>query len=387
LKLSARTQKLPPYFFAQLDQTIARYKAEGKDVIRLDIGSPDMPPPTAVIETLCRSANNPTVHGYQPHAGAIEYRQAWSNFYRRYFSVELDPKTEFSPLLGSKEGIFHFTQVMVDPGDVVIMPSPHYPTYLRSTQYAGGEPYEYPLRSGDNFKFDLKTIPESVLKRAKMMWVNFPNNPTGATTTLAFFEELVAWARKHDILLCSDAAYCQVYYDGIQPPNIFQVSGAKEIAVEFNSLSKSFNMAGWRIGALVGNAELIKAHQSFKTSIDSGQFRPMIDAAITALNTDPAWIEHRNQVYQERRDVVIKHLDEIGINVPVPKAALYLWVPIPAGKQAFSFALELLEKTGVSVSPGTVFGEGGEGFIRISIVQPLERLEEGLRRLQSYLKQ
>jgi LL-diaminopimelate aminotransferase len=384
MKMANRMKPLSSYFFAELNSTIAELSQAGKDIIRLDIGSPDLPPPNAVIETLCQSAAKPTSHGYQSHRGTAAFREAWRTLYARQYNVEIDADSEIMPLLGTKEGIFHLTQMMINPGDVVLIPDPHYPTYLAGTLFAGGKPYFVPLREENNYLPDLSATPGDVAREAKMMWVNYPNNPTGAIASLEFFTELIKWAIETDTLLCADAAYSQVFYEGTPPPSILQVPGAKETAVEFNSLSKAYNMAGWRVGALVGYPENIKGLLTLKSNVDSGLFGPILDAATCALDTDPAWVHERNQTYRQRRDVVVNGFKEMGISLKTPKAALYIWVPIPEGQSSEPFAMRLLQETGVSVAPGTVFGDEGEGFLRISIVQPTERLSEVMRRIRDW---
>lgn len=382
--VSRRMDAISTHFFSQLDAAIAKLKAEGKDVIRLDIGSPDLPPHPAVVDALCRSAADENAHGYQSHLGSLAYREAWCAMYKRVFDVDLDPEDEIVPLLGAKEGIFHLIQAVVNPGDIVLIPDPQYPTYLKGTLFAGGEPYFLPLTQDGGYLPDLDAIPEDIARRAKLIWVNYPNNPTGATAPLDFFHQVIDFAKMYNVLICADAAYSQVYYNGIQPPSILQVPGAKEVAVEFNSLSKSHNMAGWRVGALVGSRDILQTYLTLKTNADSGQFLPVIEAATTALSVDPGWITERNQVYRQRRDLVIEGLEQLGLMVAPPSATLYVWCPIPKGWTSYEFSLVLLEATGVSVAPGPVFGSLGEGFIRLSISQPLERLEEGMHRLTNW---
>lgn len=378
---SRRMDAITTHFFSQLDAAITRLQAEGKDVIRLDIGSPDLPPHAAVIDALYRSAAADNAHGYQSHLGPFAYREAWCAMYAGLFGVQLDPESEIIPLIGAKEGIFHLSQALVNPGDTVLIPNPHYPTYLKGTLFAGGEPFFLPLTSEHSYLPDLDAVPNEVARRAKLMWINYPNNPTGSAATLDFYQQLIAFGHKHEIIICADAAYSQVFYNGVQPPSILQVPGAKEIAVEFNSLSKSHNMAGWRVGALAGSGDILQTYLTLKTNADSGQFLPVIEAATTALSVDPEWIVGRNEVYRQRRDLVIEALDQLGLPVTPPSAALYVWCPIPKGWSSTEFSLALLEETGVSVAPGPVFGSLGEGFIRISISQPDERLQEGMHRL------
>jgi LL-diaminopimelate aminotransferase len=382
--MADRMKPISSYFFAELNRTIAELSQAGKDVIRLDIGSPDLPPPDAVIERLCQSAAKPTNHGYQSHRGTAAFRGAWQTLYARLFNVEIDAEREIMPLIGTKEGIFNFTQMLINPSDLVLIPDPGYPTYLAGTLFAGGKPYFVPLRKENDYLPDLSAIPDDVAKQAKLMWVNYPNNPTGAIASLAFLTDMVNWAKESSTLLCADAAYSQVFYNGAPPPCILQVPGAKEIAVEFHSLSKAYNMAGWRVGALVGHPDYINGLLTLKSNMDSGMFGPILDATTCALETDPVWIHNRNQIYRQRRDVVVDGFKEMGIKLRAPQAALYIWVPIPEEQSSEPFAMALLQETGVSVAPGTVFGEEGEGFVRISIVQPAERLSEAMQRIRDW---
>ena len=377
---------LKKHFFAQLDETIAALKTQGVEVIRLDIGSPDLPPHPSVIETLARASARGDSHGYQSHLGPLSYREAWAGMYKRVFNVDLDPATGIVPLLGTKEGIYHLSQAIIKPHNVVLIPNPYYPTYLRGTQLAGGEPYFMPLLAENGYLPDLDAIPVDVPDKAKLLWVNYPNNPLGATAPLSFYEKLVRFAKKHDILICSDIPYSQVYYGDEIPPSIMQVEGAKDVAIEFNSLSKSHNMAGWRIGAAVGNPSTLETLLKLKTNADSGHFGPILEAASHAMGSDPSWIQERNAVYRERRDIIVASLRSLGVDVANPQASLYIWCPIPEGWTSEKFALAMLKEAGVSVAPGTVFGSQGEGFLRISITQPKEKIEEAMKKMSVWWK-
>ena len=367
---ATRTKRISTQFFAGLNNKIAAMRASGKDVIRLDVGSPDLPPPKAVIEALYRSASAPDHHGYQAYNATPDLRRAWGEMYRRLYSVELDPDTEIVPLLGSKEGIFHLTQALVEPGDVILIPDPGYLTYPQSTRFAGGIQYSMPLLPERNFLPEFEEIPADIANQAKILWLNYPNNPTAATASLEFFEQAVKFARKFDCLLCHDAAYNQVTFDGYQAPSLMQVPGAKDVALEFNTLSKSHNMAGWRVGVAVGQSETLRALYTVKTNTDSGHFLPILEAATTALSGDQSWIESRNQIYRQRRDVVIQALSELGFEVATPRASLYVWAPVPHGWSSSEFTNEVLENALVSLTPGTVFGQYGEGFVRIALTAP-----------------
>jgi LL-diaminopimelate aminotransferase len=380
-----RMQSLPDHFFARLDSRIQELRAQEKDVIRLDVGSPDLPPSPEIIETLSQSAANSDHHGYQPYLGPLELREAWAGMYQRLHEVELDPETEILPLMGSKEGIFNLVMASIDPGEVVLIPDPGYLTYDRATRFAEGEPLYLPLLKENDFLPDFTNIPEHLLKRAKLLWLNYPNNPTAATVDLDFFNRAVEFVRQHNLLLCHDAAYTQVTYEGYSAPSIMQVSGAKDIALEFNTLSKSHNMAGWRTGVVVGNSRALQILYKLKTNIDSGQFLPIMEAATVALTGDQGWLVGRNEIYQKRRDVVIEALHSSGLNARVPKGSLYIWCPVPEGFSSVDFASLLIDQAHVSLTPGSIFGERGEGFVRISITAPDPRIEEAMVRMSTVL--
>lgn len=376
-----RLGKFPPYVFAALDNRIKTLRAQGVDVIRLDIGSPDLPPPPAIIDALADAARQPGNHGYPSFAGTPALRRAMAAYYIRRFGVELDPETEVLPLIGSKEGIAHLALAWLDAGDVALVPDPGYPVYGMGALIAGAEPYPVPLLEDNEYLPDLDALPDAVVQRARLLWLNYPNNPTGATADLAFFERAVAFARRHDLLLCHDAPYCDVGFDGYQAPSLLQIPGAREVAVEFNSLSKSHNMAGWRIGMAVGNARVLAALLQVKSNVDSGIFQGVQAAAVAALTGDQAWIRERNTIYQARRDLVLEGLRRMGLRAATPQAGLYVWAATPAGVTAAAFAERLLVHTGVSVTPGSAFGAHGEGYFRISLGTATERLLEAIRRL------
>jgi LL-diaminopimelate aminotransferase len=384
---SNRMRSLAPHFFAGLNARIQELRAAGHDVIRLDVGSPDLPPAPPIIEALVHSAALPDRHGYQPHRGPGALRAAWAEMYARLYHLEIDPETEIVPLLGSKEGVFNLVMACIDPGDIVLIPDPGYVTYTRATLFAGADPYYLPLLPEPGYLPDLGAIPPEILRRARMLWLNYPNNPTAATATLEFFTEAIALGQQHDLLVCHDAAYTQVTYDGYQAPSILQAPGAKSVAVEFNTLSKSHNMAGWRVGAAIGQVQALRSLYTLKTNLDSGHFLPIMEAATAALSGDQGWLPERNAIYQHRRDVVIRALHALGLAARVPRASLYVWSPIPEGWSSMDFAAELLEKAHVSLTPGTVFGACGEGFVRISLTAPEERLEEAMGRLKVLLSE
>jgi len=379
-----RLLDLPVNFFSSVEQQIQTYLQEGKDVIRLDIGSPDLPPPPEVIEILADSASHPDTHGYQPHIGPAALRQAWSEMYARVHSVALDPEHEILPLMGSKEGIFNLLMAWINPGDVVLVPDPSYMTYTRGTLFAGGEVFILPLLPENGYLPDLEAIPAKVLKKARILWLNYPNNPTGAVADANLFPRAVELAQAHNLLLCHDAAYTQVCFDGYRAPSILEVPGARQVAVEFNSLSKSHNMPGWRVGAVVGNTKALQALFRVKSNLDSGHFRPVLEAAAAAMRGDQSWLAGRNQLYQQRRDLVVRALQRMGLELQVPKAAIYVWAKTPAGWTDVDFTSSVLEQVYVSLTPGTVFGSAGKGAFRIALTSPLDRLQQAMQRLQAW---
>jgi LL-diaminopimelate aminotransferase len=371
-------------YFAGLVPIINQLLSSGVDVIRMDIGSPDLPPTQQVIDTLARSAQGESHHGYQPHKGIPSLREAWASFYRQTFQVELDPDQEIVPLLGSKEGIFHLCQAILNPGDVALIPDPGYLTYESGASVSGAESIFLALRKENDYLPDLGEVPEEIAERAQVLWLNYPNNPTGAVANEHFFEEVLSYAREHDILVCHDAAYSSVTYDGYRAPSILQFPGAKEVAIEFNTLSKSHNMAGWRVGVAVGNSEALGSLYTLKTHTDSGQFFPIMEAAIEAMTGDQGWIEERNDVYRQRRDLVAEVLQDLGIDYLLPKGAIYMWFACPTGWTSTRFTQTLLKSTGVSLAPGSIFGDQGEGFIRLSLCAPEDRLADAMKRMTDW---
>jgi LL-diaminopimelate aminotransferase len=372
-------------FFADLNRRIKAMQNAGVDIIRLDIGSPDLPPPPEIIQALSRAAEQPDRHGYVAHLGPPALRQAWSELYRREFGVELDPETQVIPLLGSKEGIFHLSLALLDPGDLVLVPDPGYMTYLRGAQFAGAQPRFVPLLPERGYLPDLGAIPVEIARQARLLWLNYPNNPTSATADLAFFTEAVAFARENDLLLCHDAAYAQVTYDGYRAPSVLQVPGAAEVAVEFNTLSKSHNMAGWRAGVAAGNEPALHSLYTLKTNVDSGHFLPVWEAAVAAMAGDQSWIQERNRVYQQRRDLVLPVLNALGLAAGLPQASLYAWFAVPEGWSSEGFSHALLEEARLALTPGTVFGPGGQGYVRLALTAPEERLAEAMIRLAEWM--
>lgn len=384
LRPADRMAALPPYFFHGLNHQIAQLKAGGMDVIRMDMGSPDLPPAPFIVEALKRSADDPTHHGYMPFGGTSDYREAWAHFYGRRFGVELDAQAELVGLIGSKEGVFNLALAYVNPGDVVLVPDPGYAPYTVGAQMAGGEVVYMPLLAENDFLPDLRALTPQILRRAKLMWLNYPNNPTGAIAPLEFFAEAVRLAREHHFLIAHDAPYTEIAFDGYRAPSILQIPGAKDVCVEFHSMSKTYNMGGWRAGVACGNAEAVNALNALKSNVDSGTFRPILDASAAALTGDQAWLEERNAHYRQRRDIVVEALRSIGMRVEMPKAAIYVWARLPEGVPAADYASALLEHAGVSVTPGRVFGPSGKGYVRISLCTPTERVSEAMERVRQF---
>jgi LL-diaminopimelate aminotransferase len=381
MNLSQRLNKIPPYLFVEISRKIAEKKAKGEDIISFAIGDPDMPTPEHIIKRLCIAANDPANHRYPETFGLPELCKAIAEWYKRRFNVELDPSTEVLPLIGSKEGIGHMSFCLLDPGDIALVTDPGYPVYSISCLLAGGEVYYLPLMESTGFLPDLDNIPEEILKRAKVLWVSYPNNPTGAVADIQFFTRVVAFAKKTGIAICHDAPYTEVAFDGFKPYSFLEVPGAKDVGVEFHSLSKTYNMTGWRIGMVVGNHKMVDALFRFKSNLDSGIPQAIQIAAIEALTGNQDDIEIRNKAYQRRRDLLVKALGDIGLKVTSPKAGFYIWAKIPHGYTSAKYTAELLDKIGVAVTPGTGYGKSGEGYVRLSITQPEERFEEGVKRL------
>ena len=381
-----RVSKIKPYFFASLEKTLTELRQGGMEVIRLDIGSPDLPPQEFIVDSLVEAVHRPDVHGYGPSGGSPALRKAIASYYLDRFDLELDPDKEILGLIGSKEGIFNLSQVLVNPGDLVLLPDPCYPVYSVGALIAQAETYDMPLLAENAFLPDFEAIPEDVADRAKLMWLNYPNNPTGAIAPYEFFERAVAFARKHQIVIAHDAPYVDICFDHYKAPSILQVPGAKEVAVEFNSLSKTYNMAGWRVGMALGNPEIIRLLRVYKSQLDSSLFIPLMIAAETALLGDQSWIETRNQVYQERRDVVVSTLLDLGFTMEIPKASIYVWAKLPAPwTDSIAFCDTLLREAGVSITPGVVYGPSGAGYVRISLVTPIEQLSEAMVRMRIWM--
>ncbi|MBA7506751.1 LL-diaminopimelate aminotransferase [subsurface metagenome] len=382
--ISKRVENLAPYLFVEITKKIAERKAKGEDVVSFAIGDPDIPTPPHIINRLCQAAQDPANHRYPETAGLPKLRQAIAEWYKRRFGVSLDADNEVLPLIGAKEGVAHIAFCFIDPGDIALVPDPGYPVYSISTNLVGGEPYYMPLTEENNFLPDFNTIPDDVLKRAKLLWINYPNNPTGAVADLDFFNRVVKFAQQHDLAICHDAPYTEVAFDGYQPVSFMQAEGAKEVGVEFHSLSKSYNMAGWRIGMVVGNPTMVDALKRLKSNLDSGIPQAIQYAAIEALTGPQDCIQEHNAIYQRRRDLAIDMLNSIGLKAKPPKASLYIWAKVPEGYTSMDLATDLLEKVGVVVTPGVGYGKGGEGYVRLSLTITDAGLVKGLSRLAGW---
>jgi LL-diaminopimelate aminotransferase len=384
---SKRLEQIPPYLFAELERKIADKKADGIDVISLGIGDPDTPTPPNVVAAMQAAVADAGTHQYPSNRGRDDFREAVAAFYKRRFGVELDPATEVMPGIGAKETIFNLNLAFLDPGDVALASDPGYPVYTAGPILVGAEPVLLPLLPERDFTPDLSAIPADKLAKAKLLFINYPNNPTGATVPDGFFAEVVEFAKANDILVVHDASYTETTYDGYVPPSFLETPGAKDVGIEVFSLSKGYNMTGWRAAAIVGNAEAIASYWRLKTNIDSGNFEAVQIAAIEALSqSTDASVESMNQVYARRRDLVCDALAEIGVDVKRPKATIYIWAPIPDGfESAAAYCEHVLEESAVVISPGGAYGASGEGFFRISLTTPDERLTEAVERLRETL--
>jgi LL-diaminopimelate aminotransferase len=377
-----RLSALPPYVFARLDELKARAREQGLDLIDLGMGNPDGSAPAPVIESAIAALKNPSNHGYPPFEGTASFRRAITTWYRRRYDVDLDPDSEALPLLGSKEGLTHLALAYINPGDVVLVPSPAYPAHFRGPLIAGATVHTLILKPENDWLIDLAAIPDEVARRAKILYFNYPSNPTTATAPREFFEDIVAFARKYEILLVHDLCYAELAFDGYQPTSLLEIPGAKEIGVEFHTLSKTYNMAGWRVGFVVGNRHVIQGLRTLKTNLDYGIFAALQTAAETALELPDVYVHEVQARYRRRRDFLIEGLAQLGWDIPKSKATMYLWVPCPVGMSSTDFALNVLQQTGVVVTPGNAFGVAGEGYVRISLITECDRLAEALRRFK-----
>lgn len=385
MQLSNLINNLPPYHFADAKKKIADRRAAGVDVISLSMGDPDLPAPPAVIERLCTAMQETENHRYPEYRGMRALHEAIAAWFERRFGVQLTPEQDILPLLGSKEGLAYAAMSVLNVGDIALVPDPYYPVYVTACTTLNAHPYFLPLSQQNDYLPDLEHIPQDILAKARVLWLNYPNNPTAACAERSFFEHAVAFAHRHNIVIIHDMAYAEVYFDDFRPSSILEVPGAAEVAVELHSLSKTYNMAGFRIGMLVGNPVLVDAVGRLKSNIDSGIFRPVQYAAIEALQMPPDWLEQRNAIYQRRRDLLVAGCNEIGMYTHKTKAGLYVWAGVPAGFTSRDFANWLFDKTGVFVTPGTNFGRAGEGYVRVSMTVPEERIETALARMRNVL--
>lgn len=383
---SDRIKPFQSYFFSRLSEIIKDLEKSGMDIIRCDIGSPDLPPAPFIVDALYQSALHPQHHGYTLHSGTAAFRKAIASYYCNRFHVELDPATEILSLIGSKEGLFNLCQAYLNPGDIVLVPDPGYPVYEAGSRIAGAIPYAIPLLEENAYLPDLDQIPADIAQKAKLLWLNYPNNPTGAVASRQFLEEVIQFAAHNKILIAFDAPYTDVTFNGYLAPSILEIDGAKEVAVEFNSLSKTYNMAGWRLGYAAGNAQVISYLRTFKSQMDSANFSPSLDAGIAALTHDQTWIHQRNAIYQERRDIIVSALRDSGCETLNPEAAIYVWSKIPDGfASSAAFCERCLKEIGVSLTPGTVYGKYGEGYFRVSLGTSTERIQEAMDRISKWL--
>jgi len=377
-----RLSALPPYLFKEIDRLKAEVKAKGVDVINLGVGDPDQPTPAFIVKALQEAAQNPEHHQYPSYSGMGAFRKSAARWCKKRFGLDLDPETEIVTLIGSKEGIAHFPLAFLNAGDTALIPTPAYPVYHSGTLFAGGHSHFMPLTQENGFLPDLNAIPDDVARKAKILFLNYPNNPTGATADAAFFEKVVAFAKHYNIIVAHDAAYSEMGYDGYKPLSFLEIAGAKDIGIEFHSLSKSFNMTGWRLGFAIGNAEILDGLGQIKANIDSGAFNAVQEAGIAALESDQSSVTAMQKLYEERRDVLVTGLHEAGLEVEPPKATFYVWCKTPKGMKSADFTSLLLQKAGIVTTPGNGFGDPGEGFVRFALTVGKERMQEAVDRIK-----
>jgi len=377
-----RLKQLPPYLFQEIDRLKAELISKGVDVINLGVGDPDLPTPKHIIEALQKAAEDPATHQYPSYSGMNDFRISVANWYRRRFGVELDPIEEVVTMIGSKEGIAHFPLAFINPGDLALVPTPAYPVYHVGTLFAGGESYFMPLLDENEFLPEIAAIPPDIARRARMIFINYPNNPTGATAERAFYEKVLAFAREYEVIVCHDAAYSEMAFDGYRPMSFLEIAGAKEVGIEFHSLSKTYNMTGWRLGFAVGNRQLLQGLGQVKSNIDSGAFNAIQMAGIAALEGNQACVKEMQQTYQERRDLLIAGLRGVGLKPTVPKATFYVWCPVPQGYSSSEFTSLLLKECGIVTTPGSGFGAPGEGYVRMALTVGKERIGEAVARIR-----
>jgi LL-diaminopimelate aminotransferase len=385
VQLSDVILNLPPYHFADAKQKIAERRAAGIDVISLAMGDPDLPAPQVVLDRLCASLRDPQNTRYPEYRGMRALHEAIASWFERRFAVRLIPEQEILPLLGSKEGLAYVASAVLNPGDISLIPDPYYTVYLTGSTTVGARPFLLPLLEQNGYLPDLESIPRDLLAQARLLWLNYPNNPTAACADAAFFERAVAFARRHNLFIIHDMAYAEVYFEDFRPLSILQIPGAREVAVELHSLSKTYNMAGFRVGMLVGNPTVVDAVGRLKSNIDSGMFRPVQYAAIEALNLPQTWLAERNNLYRRRRDLLVEGCNSMGMRTTKPLAGLYVWAEVPRDFTSSQFASWLFDKTGVLITPGSNFGAAGEGYVRITMTAAEERITTALARMQTAL--
>jgi LL-diaminopimelate aminotransferase len=384
-ELAKRVRHLPPYLFASIDKMKQKAIDKGVDLIDLSIGDPDMPTPSHIVNAMKKAVQKPANHRYPSYEGMLSYREAVSQWYKKRFGAKLDAQTEVLSLIGSKEGIGHIPLAFINPGETVLVPSPGYPVYATGTLFAGGRSFFMPLREENDFLPDLTVIPKNVLKKAKLIFLNYPNNPTSATASLQFYKDIVRIALKYNIIVCHDASYTEIYYEVKKPLSFMQIPGAKDTGIEFHSLSKTYNMTGWRIGFAVGNRDILAGLGKIKTNLDSGVFQAIQEAAIFALDTDDTVLSIIRKTYQERRDTLYSGLKRLGMHLMKPKATFYIWTKVPSKFDSMGFVSHLLNRAGVLTTPGNGFGKAGEGYVRFALTASVERIEEAVERIGKIL--
>lgn len=382
IESSERLKRLPPYLFKEIDRLKAELISQGADVINLGVGDPDLPTPKHIIRKLQEAAEDPSTHQYPSYSGMNDFRVSVAGWYKRRFGVDLDPLTEVLTLIGSKEGIAHLPLALINPGDLALVPTPAYPVYHIGTLFAGGETFFMPLVKENDFLPDLEAIPPDIAVRSKVMFINYPNNPTGAVAERNFYEKVVDFARSYGLIVCHDAAYSEMGFDGYRPMSILEIPEAKSLAIEFHSLSKTYNMTGWRLGFAVGNAQILDALGQVKSNVDSGAFNAVQWAGIAALDGDQSCVVEMQQIYQERRDILIEGLRKAGLDLQGPRATFYVWCPTPAGYSSSQFTELLLKQCAIVTTPGSGFGSPGEGYVRMALTVDKERIKEAVARIQ-----
>jgi LL-diaminopimelate aminotransferase len=384
MEVSRRLKKIPPYVFAEIDKKRQAAVAKGVDVINLGIGDPDQPTPPHIVEAMREAVLNPVNHHYPPFGGTKEYKTAAADWCHQRFGFTVDPDTEVTSLIGGKEGLHNTIMAFIDEGDVNLIPDPAYPVYKTSTILAGGEPYFLPLTPENDYLPDLEAIPQAVLQKSKLLMLNYPNNPTAGVADLGFFEKVVSFAKKNDLLFCHDLSYSEMTFDGYKAPSVLEIPGAKDVTMELHTLSKAFNMTGWRIGFAIGNAQAVKALAQIKSNVDTDIFRAVQVAAIAAFKGPRDHIDFCNKLYIERRDLAVARLKELGWEVKPNKATFYMWLKVPKGFTSAEFATEMLDRAGIVVPPGTAYGPTGEGYVRLSLCATVERLNEAFDRMKKH---